>query len=190
MIKFNMDGEMKNKYWKTRWEDIISRDDDSDYEYLMRLILHKLDLMLEYYENPDGNPKKNLNKESLNNIINSLKEALRLGELCESETDENCDKFLAEHCKTTFVLVDPTATDQVEVCTYAAADPDALKTVEAFKKKHPEFKKYYVKTKSTWDNAESADKYEEIWKNSSLNKEAMFKNFFNYIGEHIMEWWY
>lgn len=45
---------MKNKIdWKERWQKVVETDRDWDYCYLDRLVGHKLELMLEFFNSED-----------------------------------------------------------------------------------------------------------------------------------------
>lgn len=81
---------MKDKYgitstihnnWENRWEDIVKTDQDYDGDFLIRLITHKLGLMLDYYEEVKYKVEYNhFNTDSdINKILADLSDAYKLG---------------------------------------------------------------------------------------------------------------
>lgn len=67
-----------NKDWKKRWLPFIKYDHDFDGGFLIDLIVHKLHIMLDFYE--DGKHCWQVDESRLE-IVESLKEACRLGDM-------------------------------------------------------------------------------------------------------------
>ncbi len=68
----------KNSDWKERWMPFIKYDHDFDGGFLIELIVHKLHIMLDYYDH--GKYCWQVDESRLE-IVESLKEACRLGDL-------------------------------------------------------------------------------------------------------------
>ncbi len=68
----------RNPDWKKRWMPFIKYDQDFDGFFLIELINHKLHIMLDYYEH--GKYCHQVDESRLE-IVDSLKEACRLGDL-------------------------------------------------------------------------------------------------------------
>ena len=68
----------KNTDWRKRWMPFIKYDHDFDGAFLVELIVHKLHIMLDYYDH--GKYCLQVDESRLE-IVESLKEACRLGDL-------------------------------------------------------------------------------------------------------------
>ena len=68
----------KNSDWKKRWLPFIKYDHDFDGSFLIELIVHKLHIMLDYYDH--GKYCWQVDESRLE-IVESLKEACRFGDL-------------------------------------------------------------------------------------------------------------
>ena len=68
----------KNTDWCKRWMPFIKYDHDFDGAFLVELIVHKLHIMLDYYDH--GKYCSQVDESRLE-IVESLKEACRLGDL-------------------------------------------------------------------------------------------------------------
>lgn len=85
----------KNSDWKTRWMPFIKYDHDFDGFFFIDLIVHKLHIMLDYYDH--GKYCTQIDESRLE-IVESLKEACRLGDLIiEDEFNEPAYKIMMEH---------------------------------------------------------------------------------------------
>ena len=73
MAKLSINGHHKN--WKKRWKNLVREDFDWDYNYLDNLVVNKLELMLEYYSDPDNVAQE---EESRMQIVNEIQECLDL----------------------------------------------------------------------------------------------------------------
>lgn len=68
----------KNTDWKKRWMPFIKYDHDFDGAFFIELIVHKLHIMLDYYDH--GKYCWQVDESRLE-IVDSLKEACRLGDM-------------------------------------------------------------------------------------------------------------
>ena len=68
----------KNTDWRKRWMPFIKYDHDFDGAFLIELIVHKLHIMLDYYDH--GKYCMQVDESRLE-IVESLKEACRLGDV-------------------------------------------------------------------------------------------------------------
>ena len=88
----------KNSDWKKRWLPFIKYDHDFDGFFFIDLIVHKLHIMLDYYEH--GKYCMQVDESRLE-IVESLKEACRLGDLIiEDNFDDPAFEIMEKHMKT------------------------------------------------------------------------------------------
>ena len=84
-----------NSDWKERWMPFIKYDHDFDGGFLIELIVHKLHIMLDYYDHSKYCWQVD---ESRLEIVESLKEACRLGDLIlEVKFNEPAFEILDKH---------------------------------------------------------------------------------------------
>ena len=76
----------KNSDWKKRWMPFIKYDHDFDGAFLIELIVHKLHIMLDYYDH--GKYCWQVDESRLE-IVESLKEACRLGDMILADKFED-----------------------------------------------------------------------------------------------------
>lgn len=87
----------KNSDWKKRWLPFIKYDHDFDGAFLLELIVHKLHIMLDYYEH--GKYCMQVDESRLE-IVDELREACRLGDmLLADEFDYPAYEISTAHCK-------------------------------------------------------------------------------------------
>ena len=87
----------KNSDWKKRWLPFIKYDHDFDGGFFLELIVHKLHIMLDYYDH--GKYCSQVDESRLE-IVESLKEACRLGDLLMAdEFDFPAYEDSQAHCK-------------------------------------------------------------------------------------------
>ncbi len=87
----------KNSDWKKRWMPFIKYDHDFDGGFFLELIVHKLHIMLDFYDH--GKYCSQVDESRLE-IVESLKEACRLGDLLiADEFDYPAYKVSQAHCK-------------------------------------------------------------------------------------------
>ena len=92
----------KNSDWKKRWLPFIKYDHDFDGFFFIDLIVHKLHIMLDYYEH--GKYCMQVDESRLE-IVESLKEACRLGDLIiEDNFDDPAFEIMEKHMKTSTTL--------------------------------------------------------------------------------------
>jgi hypothetical protein len=85
----------RNSDWKKRWLPFIKYDHDFDGFFLIELMVHKLHIMLDYYDH--GKYCMQVDESRLE-IVESLKEACRLGDLIlEDDFNEPAYKVMMEH---------------------------------------------------------------------------------------------
>jgi len=85
-----------NHDWRKRWLPIIKYDHDFDGAYFLDLIMHKLNIMYDYY---DFGYYIMQSDESKKEILDTLKEAIDLGKkIQEHDYNEGSDNFMDEHC--------------------------------------------------------------------------------------------
>ncbi|MBP5470286.1 MAG: hypothetical protein J6Z11_13690 [Candidatus Riflebacteria bacterium] len=87
----------KNSDWKKRWMPFIKYDHDFDGGFFLELIVHKLHIMLDYYDH--GKYCSQVDESRLE-IVESLKKACRLGDLLMAdEFDFPAYEVSQAHCK-------------------------------------------------------------------------------------------
>ena len=87
----------KNSDWKKRWLPFIKYDHDFDGAFFLELIVHKLHIMLDYYDH--GKYCMQVDESRLE-IVESLKEACRLGDLLiADEFDYPAYAVMEKHMK-------------------------------------------------------------------------------------------
>ena len=103
----------KNSDWRKQWFPYIKYDHNFDGFFLIELIVHKLHIMLDFYEH--GKYCIQAEEERLK-VVEELKEACRLGDLIiADEFNEPAYKIMMEHMKTyTTPNNDGTCTLQIE----------------------------------------------------------------------------
>ena len=85
----------KNSDWKKRWMPFIKYDHDFDGGFFLELIVHKLHIMLDFYEH--GKYCMQVDESRLE-IVDSLREACRLGDLIlADEFDKEALDILGKH---------------------------------------------------------------------------------------------
>ena len=93
----------KNCDWRKRWMPFIKYDHDFDSRFFLDLIIYKLHILLDFYEQGKYCMQA---EEGRLQIVDSLKEACRLGDLL---IDDNFDsaalKIIGEHCHHKFIPV-------------------------------------------------------------------------------------
>ena len=88
----------RNSDWKKRWMPFIKYDHDFDGAFLIELIVHKLHIMLDYYEH--GKYCMQVDESRLE-IVDELREACRLGDLIiKDDFNEPAFKIMMAHMKT------------------------------------------------------------------------------------------
>lgn len=147
----------ENSDWKKRWLPFIKYDHDFDGEFLIELIVHKLHIMLDYYDH--GKYCWQI-EESRLEIVESLKEACRLGDLI---LEDNFNKPAFEIMEKHFV----SSSEEI--------------TEGCFKGKYRHISK--------WDSEENKLKYETLMKETDELREKTIDQFFDYIRKHYREWW-
>lgn len=147
----------ENSDWKKRWLPFIKYDHDFDGEYLIELIVHKLHIMLDYYDH--GKYCWQV-EESRLEIVESLKEACRLGDLI---LEDNFNKPAFEIMEKHFV----SSSEEI--------------TEGCFKGKYRHISK--------WDSEENKLKHEALMKETDELREKTIDQFFDYIRKHYREWW-
>ena len=88
----------KNSDWRKRWMPFIKYDHDFDGDFLIELIVHKLHIMLDYYEH--GKYCMQVDESRLE-IVDELREACRLGDLIIADDfNEPAYEIMEKHMKT------------------------------------------------------------------------------------------
>ena len=88
----------KNSDWRKRWMPFIKYDHDFDGDFLIELIVHKLHIMLDYYEH--GKYCMQVDESRLE-IVDELREACRLGDLIIADDfNEPAFEIMEKHMKT------------------------------------------------------------------------------------------
>ena len=88
----------KNFDWKKRWLPFIKYDHDFDGAFLIYLIVHKLHIMLDYYDH--GKYCMQVDESRLE-IVESLKKACHLGDLIVEDNFNNpAFEIMEKHMKT------------------------------------------------------------------------------------------
>lgn len=88
-----------NEFWEERWKDIVSTDHDYDGDYLIRLMVHKIELIHKYFSNmylkleADDKDRPNMTK-----IIKSLNKCIEIGnKVLSFNYGEDADKIFEEY---------------------------------------------------------------------------------------------
>ena len=85
----------RNSDWKKRWIPFIKYDHDFDGEFFIELIVHKLHIMLDYYDH--GKYCWQVDESRLE-IVKSLQKACELGDkILEDDFDKDAYKVMEEH---------------------------------------------------------------------------------------------
>lgn len=85
----------KNKNWKKNWKFLLQYNYEWDDAFLIDIIVHKLRLMYEYFN--DRSKVYMVEKQRLE-IVNSIKRALDLGEKIRiDDFDEESENFMKKH---------------------------------------------------------------------------------------------
>ena len=85
----------KNSDWRKRWMPFIKYDHDFDGGFFIELIVHKLHIMLDYYDH--GKYCMQVDESRLE-IVESLKEACRLGDMIlEDKFEDTAHDIMMEH---------------------------------------------------------------------------------------------
>lgn len=88
----------KNSDWRKRWLPLIKYDHDFDGSFFLELIVHKLHIMLDYYDHGEYCAQVD---ESRLEIVESLKEACRLGDsILADKFDEDAYELMRKHMRT------------------------------------------------------------------------------------------
>lgn len=147
----------KNSDWKERWMPFIKYDHDFDGSFLIELIVHKLHIMLDYYDH--GKYCWQVDESRLE-IVESLKEACRLGDL---------------------ILEDNFNAPAFEIMEKHFISSSEKITEGCFKGKY--------KYTSNWDSEENKFKYETLMKETDTLREKTIDQFFDHIRKHFNDWW-
>ena len=87
----------RNSDWKKRWLPFIKYDHDFDGGFFLELIVHKLHIMLDYYEH--GKYCMQVDESRLE-IVEELRKACKLGDaLIADEFDNPAYEIMEAHCK-------------------------------------------------------------------------------------------
>ena len=150
----------KNSDWRKRWLPFIKYDHDFDGIFFLDIIVHKLHIMLDYYEH--GKYCWQVDESRLE-IVESLREACRLGDmLIADEFNEPAYEIMHAHMHT-----------HSEPCE-----------TELFGKKQT-----LSKLVSEWDSPENEELYRKAEKAGEEFKAKTEKEFFEYLCKHYEEWW-
>jgi len=85
----------KNTDWRKRWLPFIKYDHDFDGAFLIELLVHKLHIMLDYYDH--GKYCMQVDESRLE-IVESLKEACRLGDMIlEDKFEDAAYEIMEKH---------------------------------------------------------------------------------------------
>ena len=85
----------KNSDWRKRWMPFIKYDHDFDGGFFLELIVHKLHIMLDYYDH--GKYCHQVDESRLQ-IVEELKEACRLGDMLMADKFEDAAfQIMSEH---------------------------------------------------------------------------------------------
>lgn len=86
----------KRNMWKKRWKEIVKKDRDWDYVYLDKLVGHKLELMLEFFNSDECMQAD----ESRLPIVTQLQEVVDLyHKIDDCKYYSAASDFFAQHCK-------------------------------------------------------------------------------------------
>ena len=147
----------KNSDWKKRWLPFIKYDHDFGSSFLIEVIVYKLHIMLDYYDH--GKYCMQVDESRLE-IVESLKEACRLGDLIlEDNFNEPAFEIMEKH-----------------YTTWAEEITEG------------KFKGMY-EHKFKWDSEENKLKYDSLMKETNELREKTIDQFFDFIRKHYNEWW-
>lgn len=121
--------EDKNFNRQSRWEDVIAADQDYDGEFLIKLVVHKLGLMINYFLERYNKLDPNLldydqDRADISKIIRTLKNSHELGtKVLEYNYGEAADKLFEEKGDPSWVIESSEEEDYLEwdrLCKEAA----------------------------------------------------------------------
>ena len=112
-----------NSDWKKRWMPMIKYDHDFDGAFLIALIVHKLHIMLDYYEH--GKYCMQVDESRLE-IVDSLREACRLGDmLIADEFDYPAYEIMEAHMHMSSKPSDKKGLSELVITWDSPADEEA-----------------------------------------------------------------
>ena len=121
--------EDKNFNQQSRWGDVIAADQDYDGEFLIKLVVHKLGLMINYFLERYNKLDPNLldydqDRVDISKIIRTLKNSYELGtRVLEYNYGEAADKLFEEKGDPSWVIESSEEEDYLEwdrLCKEAA----------------------------------------------------------------------
>ena len=89
--------DVVNPEWENDWKEVVSKDFQFDSEYLIRIIIHKLNLMLTYFTKQAETGEKYEGGAPIDDIVDDLSYACYLG---DKILHFNTDSFVDDLWKT------------------------------------------------------------------------------------------
>lgn len=186
----------RNKQWRKRWKDVIKHDYDDDWMYLIEIVLHKLELMRDHFEqNPDLMPLE-FEKSSLNEAI-GLGTNIISGDTVEWELQDQLDKLNNQHSHFVWYFYIPGDYDEP---VYVASEKGETKEVflsqidkglDSYGLKRADLE---CVAHHEWDKAPEGEKpyvdqQEELFQKMGDITNENVKKFFAVIGDNLPDWW-
>ena len=86
-----------NKNWKKRWKNVVKNDQDWDFDFFLKIVVHKLELMYDYYKNCEDCV---IDDESRNSISEEIGHAIELGKrVIADDFYYSVHEKFSEYCK-------------------------------------------------------------------------------------------
>ena len=130
-------GYNRNPAAQKRWGDIMETDHDYDGDFLIRLVVHKLELMLDYFaelEKKDKQVANYANDVSVHKIIKTINNVHELGmKILTFNYGEEADKIFEEKGNPRWLIESSEEEDYIEWNRLSEqAEIDRRKDIEKF----------------------------------------------------------
>lgn len=199
------DHARKNSDWRKRWMPMIKYDHDFDGNYFLSIIMHKLNIMYDYY---DFGYYTMQSDESKKEILDTLKEAIELGKKIQIfDYYEKMHNFLEEHLGHVISVYDKPLkigkgwSDPIHEIVYWRKEGegreivlDYLDNTDTLWRKWAVDNGYDPKTLYTsysgkWDDEKNNEIYQKISKECAKTEQKDIDKFFKLLAKNYRKWW-
>lgn len=192
-----------NKHWRKEWVPFVKHDFDCDSEFLLNIMIYKIEKMkmhLETFSDEDN--------ESLNKVLATMQDALNVGyTIKEDNYDSEADKFDSEHCYWIESVVnnaDMYNLNAEALFTVKKLIPfndnnndaywleqrlEMIDECEDWQKEHKSKKITTLISNGVWDDKKNKEKYELMKDDAQKEKEKDIQLFFAIIAKNYNSWW-
>lgn len=187
-----------NSDWKKRWMPMIKYDHDFDGAFFLEIIVHKLNIMYDYYEFGYYTMQSD---ESKKEILETLKEAIDLAKRIEEhDYNEGSDKFMNEHCAHLIYIYDkPWKLGQKEEPVHiitkwrtgdALDDYFGAKEVDQWAKDNGyDLKDIHTAAGGKWDDIKNHDIWISMVHAEAKEQQKDIDKFFKLLAKNYQKWW-